>query len=161
MDDSPNPHSDWAEILARSFHKAYQLDAKSAHGGESAALRPWSRLPQTYRLANRTAAARAVTKLLSTGYMAKPDSEMAQDDWSAIEDPVTLEKLAEVEHRGWMIDRLLDGWRYGKIRDNKRLLHPDLQPYKDLPEPIKELDRAQIRQLRVMIKNLHSRQKTV
>ena len=161
IDDSPIPNSGWVETLARSFHEAYRLDAKTARGDNSAAMRPWSKLPQTYRLANRTAAARAVTKFLSTGYIATPEVEMAHGDWSAIDDPATLEKLAEIEHRGWMIDRLLDGWRYGKIRDNKRLLHPDLRPYKDLPEPIKELDRAQIRQLRVMIKNLHSRQKAV
>ena len=161
IDDSPNPHSGWVETLARSFHEAYQLDAKTTRGDNSAAMRPWSKLPQTYRLANRTAAARAVTKLLSTGYIAKPEQELLNGDWTAIDDRATLEKLAEVEHRGWMIDRLLDGWRYGKIRDNKRLLHPDLRPYKDLPESVKELDRAQIRQLRAVIKNLHTKNKVV
>lgn len=154
IDDGPNYLSDWVETLARSFHEAYRLDAKTTRGGDTAAMRPWAKLAQTYRLSNRTAAARAVTKLLSTGYMAKPESEILKGDWSAIDDPTTLEKLAEVEHRGWMIDRLLDGWRYGKIRDNTRLLHPDLRPYKDIAEPIKELDRAQIRQLRAVIKNL-------
>ena len=156
IDDSQNPHNNKVEILARSFHEAYQLAAKTTRGDTSAAMRPWSKLPQTYRLANRTAAARAITKLLSTGYMAKPESEISKGDWSASENKATLEKLAEVEHRGWMIDRLLDGWRYGKARDNKRLLHPDLRPYKDLSEAVKELDRAQIRQLRATIKNLQT-----
>ena len=154
ISDDPSPHTGAIEILARSFHEAYRLDAQTLRGENGAAMQPWSKLRQTYRLANRTAAARAITKLLSTGFITSPDSKISKGDWSAIDDPKTFEKLAEVEHRGWMIDRLLDGWRYGKPRDNRRLLHPDLLPYKDLSEPIRELDRAQIRQLRATIKNL-------
>ena len=61
-------------------------------------------------------------------------------------DPDLMEKLAELEHRRWMVDRRLSGWRHGPARDNTARLHPDLIPYADLDDYTKELDRAIVRE---------------
>jgi hypothetical protein len=51
------------------------------------------------------------------------------------------ELLAENAHDIWAQQRLKDGWTYGPKRDDADKKHPDLIPYKDLPESEKEYDR--------------------
>ncbi len=52
-----------------------------------------------------------------------------------------VEELSENNHDLWSRQRLSDGWEYGPQRDDSKLTHPDLIPYKDLPESEKEYDR--------------------
>lgn len=52
-----------------------------------------------------------------------------------------VERLAENTHDHWARQRLAEGWRYGPRRNDGAKEHPDLVPYRDLPEPEKEYDR--------------------
>lgn len=52
-----------------------------------------------------------------------------------------MEDLARNVHEVWAKNRLQEGWRYGKERDDVLKLHPCLVPYEDLPESEKEFDR--------------------
>jgi len=52
-----------------------------------------------------------------------------------------------MEHKRWAADRSLDGWKYDTVRCNKRKLHPNLVPYDELTEPIKQLDRDAVLQM--------------
>jgi len=52
-----------------------------------------------------------------------------------------LELLAEAEHNGWMVERMLKGWRYGRKRDNEKKCHDCLIPYSQLSEYTKNYDR--------------------
>jgi hypothetical protein len=52
-----------------------------------------------------------------------------------------IEKLAESSHDIWARQRMADGWRYGRARDDTKKEHPCLVPYADLPESEKEYDR--------------------
>jgi len=52
-----------------------------------------------------------------------------------------IEILAENMHDIWAEARMAEGWRYGPKRDDDLKLHPDLLPYRDLPEPEKDYDR--------------------
>jgi hypothetical protein len=52
------------------------------------------------------------------------------------------ERLARNTHDVWARQRLADGWRWGKARDDARKLHPSLVPYEELPESEKIYDRA-------------------
>jgi hypothetical protein len=49
--------------------------------------------------------------------------------------------MAEAEHRRWMAERILSGWRYGNPRDDAKKLHPSISPYAELSEPEKQKDR--------------------
>lgn len=61
-----------------------------------------------------------------------------------ISEPATLELLAEAEHNGWMIERMLRGWRYNAKRDDAKLLHDNLIPYNQLAFDIQNYDRETI-----------------
>ena len=52
-----------------------------------------------------------------------------------------VELLAENTHNVWARQRLLDGWGYGRKRDDVRKKHPCLIAYDKLPEQEKEYDR--------------------
>jgi len=51
------------------------------------------------------------------------------------------ELLAENSHDNWARQRITEGWTLGPKRDDTKKQHPDLVPYKDLPESEKEYDR--------------------
>ena len=67
--------------------------------------------------------------------------------------PDQLELLARMEHDRWWADRVLDGWTHNAVRDNKRKFHPNLVPYKELTEPIKQLDRDSVLQMIEILDN--------
>ena len=56
-----------------------------------------------------------------------------------------LDFLAEEEHKGWEEQRRMEGWTYGKPKDNARCRHPLLVPYAELPSEEKDKDRRTIR----------------
>ena len=135
------------EELAKSIHSEYLRSKRLKGGTIGPADVPWNHLPQAIRRANRRAADHAHIKILSSGFIKIDRNPRLSGHWSATDDAQTLEKLAELEHRSWEIDRRLDGWRFGNRRDEDRLLHPALRPYRDLVDDIKEYDRAQVQLL--------------
>lgn len=147
--------ADERDRVAREFHECYlrtfeQMQAKGQKpSSASQALVPWRQLARTYRLANRRAADHITAKLLSAGCVSPPGSPSATQGFDLLAEEGALERLAELEHLAWSIDRQLDGWRPGKIRDDLRWIHDCLVPYAELREETKELDRAQIRELNV------------
>jgi hypothetical protein len=56
-----------------------------------------------------------------------------------------VERMAEMEHGRWNVERLRDSWRYGKVRDDSRKIHNYLVSWKDLDEGIKHDDRKAVR----------------
>jgi hypothetical protein len=112
--------------------------------GNSPTTVPWPQLAETYRRANIRAAEHLAAKLWSLGL---PDFTgrlpgagrlpiLSPADRAALaaitpDDP-RVQVLAELEHGRWMLDRLLDGWRYGAVRDNAQRIHPLLVPWAQL-----------------------------
>ncbi len=52
-----------------------------------------------------------------------------------------VELLAKNTHDVWARQRLLEGWSYGRYRDDKSKKHPGLVPYERLPESEKAYER--------------------
>lgn len=52
-----------------------------------------------------------------------------------------IEQIAENVHEVWARNRMNQGWKYGKERNDSLKLHPCLVPYEKLPEIEKEYDR--------------------
>lgn len=116
---------------ARAIHEGY-VQAQIIAGATEAtnpALVAWEDLPRSLRQANRAQADHIPVKLRA---LVVSQSE-----------PM-IEALAEAEHRRWMAEKILAGWRYAEHRDNARQLHPSLKPYSQLSETEKQKDRAAI-----------------
>ena len=61
--------------------------------------------------------------------------------------PEELELLARMEHARWCADRYLSGWQLGDTDDQNRFISPNLVPFDQLPEAVKEYDRQAVLQL--------------
>lgn len=144
---------------ARRFHDSYRglilgLDPAAA---TRPTIRPWASLPDEYRVSNRRVASHIRAKLDAVGFdldawLARAPGGRASQllpeaaDALAELDATEMDRLAELEHRRWMMDRLLNGWRFGASRDDVRKLHPDLKPNDELDEAAREKDRGNIRE---------------
>lgn len=51
------------------------------------------------------------------------------------------EVLSKNAHEVWAQERIAQGWRYGRDRNDSRKEHPCLVPYEELPESEKVFDR--------------------
>ena len=125
---------DELDKAAKSVHERY-VAAEIARGQSpqtNTSLVAWDDLPEALRQANRAQADHVPIKLAIL--------KLASD-------PATLEALAEAEHRRWMAEKIISGWRHGATRDDSRKLHPSLKPYAELSEPEKQKDRDVILEL--------------
>jgi len=131
------------DALARTIHEHY-TDSIAAQGRDperEPAGRPWSALTASYRDANRHQADHLWAKLAVMDCRAVPEERVGSFAFA----PLEAERLAVIEHLRWAADRHLDGWSYAPVRDNARKHHPQLIPYRDLSEPMKDLDRFAVR----------------
>ncbi|HMN73576.1 MAG TPA: RyR domain-containing protein [Rhodoblastus sp.] len=129
--------------MAMALHAAYLDNAARLEPGSLAAIAAWDELPENLREANRASADHMPILFASEGVALKDKAAVAR----AVADPATLERLARVEHRRWMADRIERGWRSGPARDDARLIHPSIRDFDALSVEDKEKDRNAVRKL--------------
>ena len=140
------------DAIAQQMHENYFQEMTKTHGlepGSRPALHPWSTLKYTYKVANYAQADHLSVKLRFLNPQLKPGDQVAKEAQFQEEiDDQILEQLAEMEHRRWMADRLLNGWTYADKRNDELKLHNLIIPYDVLSEAEKQKDRDTILQLR-------------
>lgn len=140
------------DVLARAVHQAY-LAVEAADRRDNnlppAAGKSWEELKEDDRRSNREAADHLWAKLHILGYdleeLDTPDSEPRIDLDILRVLKEHEEDLARLEHQRWMAWRVLNGWRYGPVRNDIDKLHPDIVAYEALAENTKAKDRANVR----------------
>jgi voltage-gated potassium channel Kch len=136
---------DLVERLARLIHERYVVACRD-HPDEptdSAATVDWILLDDERRSSNRSQATSIGTKLHAIGCTIVARS--GPDDFKLT--PEEMERLAEAEHQRWVREAAAAGWRYGPRRDSVAKLSPYLVDWSDLPEELREKDRAAVRDL--------------
>ncbi|MBN1567792.1 MAG: hypothetical protein JXA73_08080 [Acidobacteria bacterium] len=128
------------EEMARSFHAQYVANST---GRLPANMKPWNKLDETYKKSNREQARYSVEILKACGFGVKEVKGTPEifEEFSEEE----VERMAEMEHGRWNAERLRDGWRFGKERNDSEKIHDCLLSWLDLPEDIKHYDRAAVR----------------
>jgi len=132
--------------LARAIHDDYvtRQTALGYSAGTNRALTPWHELPELLRDANRHQADYLAVKLRVLGY--DPPARMPPADLSLSTEQ--LELVAELEHRRWLAEKRLAGWRYTSGPKNAaRRLAPTIIEWEALSEEEKEKDRDTAREL--------------
>jgi len=119
------------DASARAIHERYVAEetAKGMTLKENSLLVPWRDLAESYRDSNRSQA---------------DNSEVKKRQLLADKSAACIESMAEAEHRRWMANRVLTGWKFGSVRDNPKRLHPSIVPYSQLSEAEKQKDRDTI-----------------
>jgi len=103
--------------------------------------RTWEKLSEAYRESNRQQVAYATEILRTEGYVVQEaQGEIAPPRFTTDE----IERMATLEHGRWIVERLSSGWTYGRKKDPEKKISPYLCLWKDVPDYIKEFDRAAI-----------------
>ncbi len=128
-----NPDTASVEPMAAEIHRRYVDKGELPDN-----LRPWATLDEKFKRSNRHQAAYAVHLLEAAGFEVRkvPVEAVVLASFT----PAEIERMAELEHGRWNVERLADGWRLGP-RDNENLLRPQLVPWTDLPDKEKQHDR--------------------
>jgi hypothetical protein len=133
------------EQLAAAMHSDYVTERLAA--GETVAtaphLVPWVQLDQAARAQDYRAVDELPRQLAEVGLML----ERARGSGRALFRADTVAQLAIAEHDRWMRQKLADGWTYGASRDDDARRHPDMVPWRQLPDDRREIDVARITQL--------------
>jgi len=120
------------ETLAQALHKHY-LQGEESKGDLNPAQpshRPWRDLEEPYKDSNRQLADDIPRKLREVDrYMVKTSPDPVQNQPFNEKE---VERIAEAEHDRWMREKYGAGWKYGKIRDDDKKLHPDLISWQKL-----------------------------
>ena len=132
--------------VARAIHDDYV--ARQTALGHSAetnhSLAPWRALPEVLRDANRHQADYLAVKLRLLGYDPPSNPPPEALHLSAEQ----LELVAELEHRRWLAEKQLAGWRYTSgPKDATKRLAPTIVEWGALTEDEKEKDRDTAQQL--------------
>jgi len=141
--------NDEQDLLAKVIHRNYarrQLLSDTATTGTPYAV-PWHALPEEIKTSNRLQADHIPLKLRAIGCTIRPaehGSEPRLFAFSAAE----VELMSRMEHQRWKAERFLGRWSYAPgPRNTVTRTHPDLVPYDDLTEDIKEWDRHAVRDI--------------
>jgi hypothetical protein len=148
IEDALRPDSQH-DLLAQKLH----LNYVDRYGASGEASNRWPKLRETYRRSNIRAALHMAAKLYTLGVsvntirqgalgsfpkLTESETALVQDA-SPFSDAVLT--LAKIEHTRWMIDRKLDGWRYGPVRNNSSLIHPLLVEWDELKKAPDEVEK--------------------
>jgi hypothetical protein len=98
------------ELLPHAIHSHY---VRSLGEGQRAVTSDWTKLGETCRRASRPASEHMTIKFASLGYVIRPGNpggfQHSEDE---------IDGLARMEHRRWVAERLLRGWRLGRRDDD-------------------------------------------
>ena len=110
---------------------------------------PWEDLPEALKVSNfhQVAYAENILKTAGLGIRRITDPGKPLVSMKDLLDKAGLERLAEMEHGRWNVERLLLGWRWAEAKDVGRKLSPYLVPWDKLPPEIQEYDLDAIRSL--------------
>jgi len=144
VDELPCNREEFAQA-ARKTHEAY---VKSAIPAETSLL-PWENLPEALKVSNyhQVVYAENILKTAGLGIRPTTDADKPLLNMTEVLDKAGLERLAEMEHGRWNVERLLLGWRWAEAKDVGRKLSPYLVPWNRLPPEIQEYELNAIRGL--------------
>ncbi len=114
------------EKLAASVHTVYRANVNSAKANED-----YEGLKEDFKIENRQNVKDIVEKLRSIGYILYP-ARANQKSISLSKEEI--EFLAEKEHWRWCLSKLSRGWVYNKVRDEEKLYHNCLLPWRVMSE---------------------------
>lgn len=135
-----------ATELAKGFHEDW---CKNPENATNPSNKPWDELDEPTRNSNIQQALRCSSNLAAIDLVIVKCAGQSAKDEAAVRDHIdkNIEIVAEEEHNGWMVERMIAGWRYANIpeKDIEKKLHPLLLPYSQLVDAQQDKDRRPIR----------------
>jgi serine phosphatase RsbU (regulator of sigma subunit) len=150
-------HSRYLHEMTRHETKTGRVSSASGFyssaGPDDPGLSDFDDLPDEIKYSNTDNAYHIPTKLLAIGYKIRPAGK-GYNPVALHLNAKEVETMARVEHIRWSWDKRLNGWTYGRKRDNVAKKHPGLLPYEYLKESEKEKDRELVRLIPSLLKDI-------
>lgn len=148
----PRQLLDNMEKLAVAIHDHYNQKQLERNPEKALAYPEFSDLPDTLKYSNLRQARGIAKKLEIMGWEMRPQGSEGEQIPEIPNSDV--ERLAVMEHDGWVRERLGSGWTYGEVKDVENKISPHLVPYQQLSEDVKELDRDTIRNIPALLDSI-------
>jgi len=114
----------------------------------------WDLLGEEFREANRNQAFHMKLKLETFGFRIVP-LDSPEPAVNILKNEELIEKMARAEHRRWVDEILLNGWRYAQGEmDEKKKTRPDILPYDVTSEEIRNINRQMVCNIPQHIENM-------
>jgi hypothetical protein len=139
---------DELDSLARALHEQYR--STQFPPSHAASNLPWSQLPEALKIANRRRADNIPAVLAQSGFEIVPSMSPKCIEFENHE----IERLAELEHRRWVIERQLLGYSYGELRSDYPARHTLLTDWEKLPETVRQFNREDAKRLPSLLAKL-------
>lgn len=131
------------ERMARSIHERYREAHTESVIRTEPAMVDWDRLDKVFKDSNFDQADHILQKLHEVGYdVARVIGRKSKPVRFSEEE---IEQLAQMEHGRWNAERLLSGFKRGEKRDPVKKTSPYLVSWSELPDEVREWDRAAVR----------------
>jgi len=132
------------EPAAKKVHERFLKQRKD----EPPEAKPWKDLPEDFKKScfHQVLCAKHILQVagmdvedMGTGWK-EGDAKLLN-----LSDPKVLpremhDKIAAMEHGRWIVERLMQGWRYGPVKDAENKISPYLIPWEELDFHIREYD---------------------
>lgn len=139
------PAADFAapevETMARMVHENYRREQEKKSVKTDPAMLPWESLAENLKASNRSVAAHDIFKVRSIGLDVRPAADGETGLFAFT--PEQIERMAELEHARWNMERLSQGWRPGP-RDHAARTTPYLVSWAELADDIRQYDRDSV-----------------
>jgi ppGpp synthetase/RelA/SpoT-type nucleotidyltranferase len=132
------------ERVARAVHDAYRAARTADRTAADPAVAVWDDLDEGLRESNRQQADDIAAKLRTIGCTVVPVDSPGEPARLTDAD---VERLAEMEHGRWNVERLRAGWTWGETRDANARTSPYLVEWVHLPDDVQEYDRQAVREI--------------
>ena len=118
------------EEFAAAAQRTHEDYVKTAIPKEPSLL-PWKNLPQQLKVSNfhHVAYAENILKTVGLGLRPVSDPDKPLVNMAEVLSEEEMNRLAEMEHGRWNVERLLHGWRYAEMKDVGKKLSPYLVPW--------------------------------
>jgi ppGpp synthetase/RelA/SpoT-type nucleotidyltranferase len=141
----PQMDEDLCERLAKAIHEEYRRERFEAGDPGDAAVAGWDSLAPDLQESNRAQARHIPKKLEALGLaMTKAGAPMGR---KVRFNKGQIERLARIEHGRWVVERLLDGWRKGDVKDLERKTNPSLAAWGELSDGVQDYDRQTVEKI--------------
>ncbi|MBV9860387.1 MAG: NAD-binding protein [Alphaproteobacteria bacterium] len=143
---------DRLDRLARAYHETWR-EALPPDRKRDPGSWEWDRLAEQFKMSNRREVDHIRIKLAQIGLTLTEQKSAPAELFCFSRDEI--EVLAQLSHRRWLIERLMQGWTAGapgERRDDARRINPTLVDWAELEgDETREFNRAAIRNLPAML----------
>jgi hypothetical protein len=152
----PSPFSETVcERLAEDLHEQHRKDSFPDVLRLRPSQAPWAELDERYKKSSRERVRAILSVVRRAGLQCREHPASLAHQIPLLElKAEEIVEIAKVEHGRWNIERLVEGWRPGTPRDDKRQIHPDLRSWEELPDNVKEYDLKFVRRLPELLKSV-------